>query len=246
MNHKNENNEQEKMMESFYRYVGYQHIENVAKELDEISELAKDINYPKELDDWFYDYLRKSKQAENKQKRRKFVKLMSSRAAMIALILGIGLIVMTFSVEAFRIKFFNLVTDVTQRYTSFQVEEINDKEEILIPTDWSNYYLPEYIADGFSINRIQEFGENKIIYYQNNQGDEIQFSQSPNNNNFQIDTESAVTTELMIKNSKGILIDKNGLLTLFWYNTDHAFYLMGNINKEEMIKMAESTKLKKE
>ena len=50
MKNKEENNEQEQMMESFYRYVGYQHIENVAKEFDEISEFAKDIEYPKELD----------------------------------------------------------------------------------------------------------------------------------------------------------------------------------------------------
>jgi len=61
MKNKEENNEQEHMMESFYRYVSYQHSENVAKEFDEISEMAKDIEYPKELNDWFYDYLEKSK-----------------------------------------------------------------------------------------------------------------------------------------------------------------------------------------
>lgn len=245
MKNKEENNEQEQMMESFYRYVGYQHIENVAKEFDEISKLAKDIEYPKELDDWFNDYLEKSKKSEMRKKRIASMKLIASRVAMVAIVLGIGLTVMTFSVEAFRIKFLNLLTDVTQRYTSFQVEEIKDKEDIF-PTNWSNYYLPEYVADGYSLNRIQEFGENKIIFYQNNRGEEIQFSQSPNNNNYQVDTENAETTEIMINGSKGILVDKNGLLTLFWYNTDHAFYLMGKIDKEEMKKMAESTKIEKE
>lgn len=246
MKNKEENNEQEQMMESFYRYVGYQHIENVAKEFDEISEFAKDIEYPKELDNWFYDYLEKSKNAEMRKKRIALMKRMVSRAAMVAIVLGIGLTVMTFSVEAFRIKILNLVTDVTQRYTSFQVEEIKDKEEDSIPTNWSNYYLPEYIADGYSFKQVQEFGENKIIFYQNSQRDEIQFSQSPNYSHYQVDTENAETTEIMINGSKGILVDKNGGITLFWYDTEHAFYLMGNIDKEEMIKMAESTKMIKE
>lgn len=246
MENKEENNEQEQMMDSFYRYVGYQHIENVAKEFDEISELAKDIEYPKELDEWFNDYLEKSKKSEMGRKRAALMKRVASRAAMVVIVLGIGLTVMTFIVEAFRIKFLNLITDVTQKYTSFQIEEIKNKEENSIPTNWNNYYLPEYIADGYSLDRVQEFGENKIMFYQNSQGEEIQFSQSPNNNNFQVDTENAETTEIMINDRKGILVDKNGLITLFWYNTDVAFYLSGNIDKEEMIKMAESTKMKKE
>ncbi|MDA3845467.1 MAG: DUF4367 domain-containing protein [Vallitaleaceae bacterium] len=243
MNHKDGSNEQEHLMESFYRYVGYQHIDNIAKEFDEISELAKDIDYLKQLDRWFYDYLEKSKRTERRKKRKAHMKHIVSRAAIIIIVLGIGLTVMTFSVEAFRIKLLNLVTDVTQRYTSFQVEEIHDKEEIAIPSDWENYYLSVYVADDFTLIRFQEFGENRVIFYQNRQGDEIQFSQSPNNNNFQIDTENAVTTEIKINDGNGILVDKNGLLTLFWYNDDYAFYLMGNIDKEEFVKMAESTVL---
>lgn len=76
----------------------------------------------------------------------------------------------------------------------------------LVPV--TTQFLPEYIVAGYSLNRVQEFGENKIIFYQNNQGEEIQFSQSPNNNNYQIDTENAQTTEIIINDSKGILIDK--------------------------------------
>ncbi|PKM57967.1 MAG: hypothetical protein CVU98_03300 [Firmicutes bacterium HGW-Firmicutes-3] len=246
MNHKDGSDEHEQMMESFYRYIGYQHIKNVGKEFDEISELAKDIEYPKELDSWFNDYLEKSKKAEMRNKRIIFIKRLAKRVAMVTLVLGIGLTVMTFSVDAFRIKFLNLVTDVTQRYTGFQVVEIEDHEAINIPADWNNYYLLDYVTNGYSFDRIQEFGENKIVFYQNSQGDEIQFSQFPNNNSFQVDTENAVTTEIIINGNKGTLVEKNGLLTLIWYNANHAFYLMGNIDKEEIIKMAESFNVKNE
>jgi hypothetical protein len=245
MKNKIEINEQEQMMESFYRYVSYRHCENVAKEFDEIKDLAKDIEYPKELDDWFNDYLKKSKKAEMKMKRLNTIKRIVSRVAMVAIGLGIGLTMMTFSVETFRIRFLNFLTDVTQRYTSFQVEEIKDKEDT-ISINWSNYYLPEYIIDGYSINRIQEFGENRIIYYQTNQGEEIQFSQSPNSSNYQIDTENADKTEITINDTKGILVDKNGIITLLWYNTHNTFFLMGKTDKEEIVKMAESIKLIKE
>lgn len=244
MKNNDENIEHEQMMESFYRYVGYQHIENVAKEFDEISEMAKDIEYPKELDDWFYDYFEKSKIAEMKKKRTVMIKRMASRVAIVTIILGIGLTVMTVSVEAFRIKFLNLVTDITQKYTSIQIEEIKNQEEDFIPISWSNYYLPEYIADGYSLNRVEAFGENKIVFYQNSKGVEIQFSQSPNHNNYQVDTENAETTEIIINGFNGILVSKNGNRTLFWHNAEYAFYLMGSIDQEEIIEMAESTKIK--
>jgi|LSQX01.2.fsa_nt_gb hypothetical protein len=245
MKNKAEINEQEKMMESFYRYISYRHSENVAKEFDEIRELAKDVEYPKELDDWFNDYLKKSKKAEMKRKRIDTMKRIASRVAIVAICLGFGLAVITASVDAFRIRFLNFLTDVTQRYTSLQVEEIKGKEDIFT-INWSNYFLPEYVIGGYSINRIQEFGNNKMIFYQNSRGDEIQFSQSPNSNNYQIDTENADTTEIIINDTKGILVDKNGLITLLWYNTDNTFFLIGKTDKEEIVRMAESVKLIKE
>ena len=44
----------------------HRHCENVAREFDEISKLAQDIEYPKELDDWFSGYIENVKKSEKK------------------------------------------------------------------------------------------------------------------------------------------------------------------------------------
>ena len=229
-------------MESLYRYVGYQHCENVAREFDEISKLAKDMEYPKELDDWFAGYLEKVKKSEKKAKRMAAAKRIANKAAMVTIVFIIGLVLATFSVDAIKIGVLNFLIETTQRYTSIQVGGVVDKEEkVTIP--WSSYYLPEYIIDGYCISHVQELGENRVIYFQNASGEVIEFSQSFGNYNYQIDTENTEATEVMINDTKGILVDKNGDITLIWSNSDYTFFLFGKADKKEIIKMAESIKL---
>ena len=242
MKNRIEVNEQEHIMESLYRYVGYQHCENVAREFDEISKLAQDIEYPKELDDWFSGYIENVKKSEKKAKRMAAAKRIANKAAMAAIVLMIGLVLATFSVDAFRIGVLNFIIETTQRYTSIQVGDVVDKEEE-VPITWSSYYLPEYIIDGYAISRVQELGGSKIIYFQNARGEEIKFSQSSVNKNYQVDTENAEATEVMINDTKGILVDKNGDITLLWHNSDNTFFLIGKADKKEIVKMAESIKL---
>ena len=242
MKNRTEINEQENMMDSLYRYVGYRHSENVARELDEISKLAKDMEYPKELDDWFAGYIENVKKSEKKAKRMAAAKRIANKAAMVAIVLMIGLALVTFSVDALRIGVLNFIVETTQRYTSIKVGNVIDKEdEVTIP--WSSYYLPEYITDGYSISRVEEFSDIRMIYYQNASGEVIEFSQSFGNYNYQIDTENAEATEVMINGTKGILADKNGDITLIWSNSDYTFFLFGKADREEIIKMAESIKL---
>ena len=185
MKNRTEINEQENMMDSLYRYVGYRHSENVARELDEISKLAKDMEYPKELDDWFAGYIENVKKSEKKAKRMAAAKRIANKAAMVAIVLMIGLALVTFSVDALRIGVLNFIVETTQRYTSIKVGNVIDKEdEVTIP--WSSYYLPEYITDGYSISRVEEFSDIRMIYYQNASGEVIEFSQSFGNYNYQI------------------------------------------------------------
>jgi len=242
MKNRTEINEQEDMMDSLYRYVGYRHSENVARELDEISKLAKDMEYPKELDDWFSGYIENVKKSEKKAKRMAAAKRIANKAAMAAIVLGVGLVLATFSVDAFRIEVLNFLIETTQKYTSIQVGNVMDKEE-KVPATWSSYYLPEYIIDGYSLSSVQEFSDIRLIYFQNTNGEVIKFSQSFDNDNYQIDTENTEATEVMINDTKGILVDKNGDITLLWHNSDNTFFLIGKADKKEIVKMAESIKL---
>lgn len=226
-----------------YNYIGYQHVQNTANQLDEISMKCKDIDYPKALDEWFENYLHTSLKQEKQKKRYAAFRRYSNRAAIFLLLIIAGIAVTTLKVEAFRVKFLNLFIEVNERYSQVKIKDINeDNVYESIPADWEEYYLPEYIPDYFEIYNIKTFGDSKMVYYKDSKGNEIQFSQSPISDTFQIDTEDGIMVNVQIEGNQGILVDKNGLLTLIWYDENSTFYIIGKIDKNDMIKMAESMK----
>lgn len=229
-----------KVMESFYHYIGENHINHVAKELDRLSADASEIIYPSTLDLWLDDYV---DQLKIQEKRRKFssrIQLLSKRVAIFIAIALVGIFVTTMSVEAFRIKLFNIVTEVTDKYTKVSIVETESGIESQL--DWDAYYAPEYIPEGHNYSNSENFGEIKIIFYSNVAGKEIQFSQTPVNPEYQIDTEDAIVTEIILNAEKGFLVEKEGLLTLIWTTDDKTFHIIGEIERDEIIKMAKSLK----
>jgi len=226
-----------KIMESFYHYIGENHINHVAEEFDRISADATETST---LDAWFDDYNKQLKKLDQKRKFRSKVQLLSKRVAIFIAIALVGIFVTTMSVEAFRIKLFNIVTEVTDKYTKVSIVEIENGLDSQI--DWDSYYAPEYIPEGYTYSNSEYFGEIKIIYYSDASGKEIQFSQTPVNPEYQIDTEDAVVTEVIINAEKGILVEKEGQLTLIWMTDEKTFHIIGEMERDEIIKMAESLK----
>lgn len=144
------------------------------------------------------------------------------------------------SVEAFRIKLFNIVTEVTDKYTKVSIVETENGLESQL--DWDSYYAPEYIPESYNYSKSENFGEIKIIFYFNDVSKEIQFSQTPVNPEYQIDTEDAVVTEVTVNGEKGVLVENEGFCTLIWTASEKTFHIIGEIEKDEIIKMAKSLK----
>jgi len=229
-----------KVMESFYHYIGENHINHVAEEFDRISKDASKITCPSTLDAWFDEYAHQLKKQDKRNKFKSRYQLLSKRVAIFIAVAMIGIFITTMSVEAFRIKLFNIVTEVTDKYTKVSIVE---KENDLMPQiDWDSYYALEYIPEGYTYVNNEIFGEIKIIFYVDPSGKEIQFSQAPANPEYQIDTEDAVVTEVMVSDARGILAQKEGLTTLIWTTDEKTFHIIGEIKKDEIIKMAESLK----
>ncbi len=229
-----------KVIESFYHYIGENHINHVAEEFDRISADASEIAYPSTLDAWFDDYVHQFKIQDQKRKFRSRVQLLSKRVAIFIAIALVGIFVTTMSVEAFRIKLFNIVTEVTDKYTKVSIVETENGLESQI--EWDSYYAPEYIPESYTYSNSEYFGEIKIIFYSDTSGKEIQFSQTPVNPEYQIDTEDAVVTEVTVNGEKGVLVDKEGLRTLIWTASEITFHIIGEIEKDEIMQMAESLK----
>lgn len=236
------NQENKKVLEGFYHYIGSHHVENTAKLMDDITKEAENTIYPTELDSWFNEYTDNLKRRERNRKFQRSLKKVIKRVAIFIFIVISGIVLMTISVDAFRIRLFNIITEVREKYTEINIKERDENQVEEHGITWASYFYPERIPDGYSLSNSQNFGEIKIIYFTNDLGDTIEFSQSPVNSSFQVDTENAKTEEIEINSVNGLLVEKDGILTLIWVTDSNTFYIMGKLNKDNIKSMAESIK----
>lgn len=226
--------------EQFYKYIGSIHARNTAKNSDDIIKKSSEIDFPDSLDTWFDAYASEHIKNETKKKFKSRVSSIAKRAAIFLIILAIGTFVTTMSVEAYRIRFFNLITKVTDRYTNISIEREPDEDTNKDYTVRESYFYPGHIPVGYKQTDTQSYGELRLTYYQNEKGDEIEFLQTELDPNFQVDTENATTTEININGSKGILVSKEDVKTLLWFTDTNSFFIMGKLNEKEIKTMAES------
>ena len=154
------------------------------------------------------------------------------------------------SVQAFRVKVLNFFIEIGQEYTSIDLKDKGPSDSTRdfsgIPSDWENVYIPVYVPEGYKILKAQSLVTAKIIHYSNEKKRLIVFKQYiGKNTNIRVDTEDASVSKVTISGFEGLLTEKEGSISIVWHNDDMAFSLIGNADKKELIKMAESIKVKK-
>ena len=132
------------------------------------------------------------------------------------------------SVEAYRVRFFEKITEIWNEFTSviFQSEENNS--ESLVPIE------PGYIPTGFKITEEKVHPYEYSLYLENEAGIEIMFEQaSINANAFIVDTENVVTENIVVANQE---------VTYFTNKNVHQYFytLMAAYDENELIKIIES------
>lgn len=60
-----------------------------------------------------------------------------------------------------------------------------------------------------------------------------------------IDTEDIETDKVTISGSEGLIYINKGITTIMWNNNKYVFNISGKVDKENIIKMANSIKIKK-
>jgi hypothetical protein len=232
----------DKLMESYYSYIGSSHIDNIINDHEEKKEEIGEVQIPKSLDNWFEEYIKKAKKKDKRIRIRKSMKNISSRAAIFVLILFTSLSILTVSVEAFRVRVFNFFMETNEKFTNVRIdEELEDDENDIVL--WDGYYLLSYVPEGFRIESKDILNDTRIIQYTDN-NNFITFAQAPNGTEFQLDTEGSNISEVMINNNKGIFAEKENINILFWSNTESSFYIISGISSEEIIKISKKIEKK--
>lgn len=238
---------EEKIMEALFEYASTCHVENIiAQNLIE-DDSASDLVLPPEFDQKMKRLIVRHDRKETlKNTRDRMVRFLPKVAIFLLILLGSFTIVVA-SVQALRVKALNIVLNIQNQYTSIQTKDENDgqrkKVDEQILQDWSGY-VPNYIPQGFKVVKTEKRDKIEAIYYINEQGQSIEFTQYlSSNTDLRIDTENATVQNILIHNSDTLIIEKQGLVSIVW-KEDSLFSLIGEADKSELIKMAESIKEK--
>lgn len=235
--------EDDKLFEGLYYHLGKLQAEKASAYLDQIEEAAHEMAYPEALEDWFNQYLGEQKAEERKIQHRKQWLKISKWVALFLVVATAGLGATTFSVEAFKIKLFNMVSEITSKYTEFEFVETDENSSDDVQITWSHYLYPDYLPKDFKLTKVQAFGNTRLLYFADPSGKTLEFSQSGDSSTFQVDTEQAETKKVEIADGEGWLIRKDGFSTLVWKRGELTLYLMGNLSDQELIKIAERLRL---
>jgi hypothetical protein len=229
----------EKLMNAYYDYIGDQHLENICRDIEAREEEISRTKVPESLDGWFAQFITQYKQ---KQATRFFfnrLKIVSTKVAAVLFVLVASMLIVTLSVDAIRMKVFNLLLESNDTYSSVRVEE---KTEVSI--EWEEYYFPAWLPEGFRFGFANELKNVKIIEFTNDKNQFILFSQAMNGTELQINTEDGRQTTVEVNQQPAILSEKPGENILFWNNDEFSFCLSSEMDGVILIKIAESMKKK--
>lgn len=157
----------------------------------------------------------------------------SKRVAVIFLIFTTIVFATTMSVEAYRVKFFEIATEVWEEFTSIifkSKDHINNNQ--LIPA------IPEYIPKGFSI--LEESTSDhlyRVIYISENNKEIFYEQRVLSYGEIILDTENVETKVIEIGNQTIILFTNKGTNQIYWSDDSYSYTLISSINKDEVIKI---------
>lgn len=232
---------EEKMLEALFEYAAACHVDNILAEYP--PEADSDIAFSPEFDRKMKKLIARHNRKEVlKNIRKKTVRILPKAVIFLLILIG-SFTIAVVSVEAWRVKALNIIMNTQNQYTSIQTKDENNGQtkqiDEQIPQDWSGY-SPNYIPHGFKVDRTEKRETREIIYFANEQGQIIEFIRYlGRSTDLRIDTEGAAVQNILIHNSEALLAEKQGLVTIVWTD-EYLFSLIGEADKEEMIKMAES------
>ena len=167
---------------------------------------------------------------------RNFVVYGKKVAAILLIVLSITFVT-TISVEAYRVKFFEVITKVWEEFTSitFKSEDeiINDEKLLAIN--------PEYIPEGFTIVE-KNLGDyrNRIIYGDVN-NEEIFYEQKLiSNGEIIFDTEGVKVKTMDIEDQTITFFTNKGVSQIYWNDSLYFYRFSTTIDIEELFKMTKS------
>lgn len=167
---------------------------------------------------------------------RSFVRY--SKTAIATILITISLtFAATMSVEAYRVRFFEIVTQIWEQLTSITISSNeNAGSDTLIANE------PFYIPNDYTVNERKKDEYEYAITYVNSAGNKIFYSQLLLTQGESIIDTEGITIEVIVIDDVSVnCIENKGVTQLYWNDFQCSYYIVGSVQRSELICMAQST-----
>lgn len=169
-----------------------------------------------------------------------------SRKRLLAAAIVLAILISLFSITAAREAVFSFFVQVYEKFSTviFNRDPAGTTQSTTPPAgaDTIDTLLPTFIPDGYQLSDQLVTKQFANIDYKNHHGDLIVLTiQHLEMTQLMIDTEGVLQERVKIVQYEGIYYSNKGTQTVIWQNGPHVYMLTGTLDKEFLIKMAEST-----
>ncbi len=192
------------------------------------------------------EFERKMQKLIDRQKKFYFnwFNTVGKRVAAIILVLLLSLTTITFSVRALREPVIRFIVETYEKFSS--VVFVNDKSEEDTIVDFTfEKIMPTYIPEDFELE--SEYNDeviHKEVYISSDQSSTIMYMQRINDESeLHVNTENVMYENVLINDVSAIFYSNKGVNTVVLSDDIYIFTLEGNIDREELMKIAESIKI---
>ena len=200
-----------------------------------VEELAEELPKPEPVE-FSKQHQQKMKAIFRRPQRQRRWKKISKYSQRIVVVLLVAILVSgatIFSVEAWRVQFLNFIISIGETNTDISFTSDNTSN-----SHGDDTVILGYIPSGFELT-IKQSRENYLyLDYQSN-GQYFMFSKSDVAGSISVDTENAVTQVMKINGHDAFLSVKENVVMLVWHDTINSYKLGGNIDIDEIIRIAE-------
>lgn len=191
------------------------------------------------------EFEKKMQKLINRQKKFYFTwfNTVGKRVAAIILVILLSFATITFSVKALREPVIRFFVETFEKFSN--VIFVNEKSEQDIIVDFTfEKVIPTYFPEGYEFESDFEFDDAYQATYANSSNSVIIYSQQINADLIlQANTENVTYQDITINDYPAIYYFNKGTGTVILSDEKYVFTVEGTIEKEELIKIAESIKI---
>lgn len=232
---------EQEMLEQMLKYASAQSLEAL---YDQYADGTADDSQPSEqLDNAIMQMLadarEKEQQAERAQNKAvRYRRVLRRLAAAVALVIAVGAIggMLVMNVEAWRVPFLNFVLEMTGEETTVTFGEEEGNAGITIPDGMKR---PKYIPDGFEMVTAYMDSTKGYIVYQDQQEKQIIYSVTYTDEVEIVKYADQEIQEISVNGLQGYIIPGEATNTIIWGIDEDVYKISGDVEIEELIKMAE-------